>query len=80
MGTMAPLKPAWDRDTTRTGGVCETVKKGLEFGMILKSRVLLKAPALRGVRAADGRALLVGLRSVFSGPWDLVGNSCKSCN
>lgn len=65
------------------GGACETVKKGLKFWIILESRVLLKAPSLRDARAADRHAPyapLVGRRSVFSGPWDLVGNSCKSCN
>lgn len=36
METTAPLKPTWDRNTTRKGGVCETVKKGLKFWIIFE--------------------------------------------
>lgn len=53
MGTTAPLKPTWDRSTTGKGGVCEKVKKGPKFCLILKSRVVLKTPSLRGAGAAD---------------------------
>lgn len=33
--------------------MCETVEKGLNFGIILKSRLLLNAHSLRGVRVAE---------------------------
>lgn len=76
---MTPHPPTLDPEHQMSGGGCEALEKGLNFGIILKSRARLKAPALRGARVAP-YALLAGGGSVFSSPRDLVGNSCRWCN